>query len=85
MHLTFQSRVFSSTTLMDGEELLSAQDLDGLGDIELEAELRRLKDWTTWILSSFPFGIVHGLRCLQASFLQPQVEKMPVPIPMDKQ
>ena len=44
--IPLKSRVFSSSTLMDGEDLVSSQkldDLDGWSEDQLEAELQRLE------------------------------------------
>ena len=43
MALSLPSRLFSSATLMDGELLVSNQNLDAYGDDELLAELKLLE------------------------------------------
>ena len=44
MNISLKSRQFSSSTLMDGENLIANQSFGGLDDDALQAELRSLKE-----------------------------------------
>ena len=44
MNISLKSRQFSSSTLMDGEDLIANQSFGGLDDDALQAELRSLKE-----------------------------------------
>ena len=44
LNISFKSRVFSSSTLMDGEDVVKTHTYDSMDETELEAELARLED-----------------------------------------
>ena len=44
LNISFKSRVFSSSTLMDGEDVVKTHTYDNMDETELEAELARLED-----------------------------------------
>ena len=44
LNISFKSRVFSSSTLMDGEDVVKTHTYDNMDETELEAELACLDD-----------------------------------------
>ena len=43
--ISLPSRMFSSQSLMDGEALISSQDLGGMTEVKMLSELKHLEDW----------------------------------------
>lgn len=67
LNISFRSRVFSSSTLMDGEDVVKTHTYENMDEKELEAELARLEDCIVFCSIATSFRKVFNILIIQIS------------------